>query len=431
VKAARGLLGFALAVLLARALGAEGYGIYAFVFSIVSILAVPAQLGLPHLLVRETARYRYQGNWGLLRGLLRWSDRIVISFSLGIGLASAAVAYSISYHTASVELNAFLYALALIPLVALGNVRGAALRGLGSVVQGQLPEMILRPGIFLVLVAASALFTQLTAPTAIALHGIAAGLAFFLGSMLLRRSLPPQAKSVDPRYTARDWISSVLPLSLLTGMLIVNTQTDVVMLGLLATTEDVGIYRAVAQLAMLVVFVFTAVDMVIAPYISQMYAARETERLQRLVTLSARAVLTAALPVAIAFLLFGETILAVVFGPDFGSGHAALAILCLGQLANAAAGSVVTLLNMAGHERDTAARVAIATVSNIILNLVLIPPFGTVGAAIASAVTLTLWNSLLCYQVWVRMGIQSMAFRLPFTRPNTQSGGGDASKKSG
>jgi O-antigen/teichoic acid export membrane protein len=43
-------------VLLARMLGAEGYGIYAYAFALVTLLAMPAKAGLPQLVVRETAR---------------------------------------------------------------------------------------------------------------------------------------------------------------------------------------------------------------------------------------------------------------------------------------------------------------------------------------------------------------------------------------
>jgi O-antigen/teichoic acid export membrane protein len=204
---------------------------------------------------------------------------------------------------------------------------------------------------------------------------------------------------------------SMLPLSLLSGMQIINTQADVVMLGLFTTSEEVGVYRAATQGAMLVVFFLSAINLVIAPYISQLSTAGKKEQLQRLATTSARATLLAAAPVAAAFVLFGEPILSIVFGEEFAPGHVPLAILCVGQLVNAAAGSVGMLLNMSGHERDTARGVAVATVTNVILNLILVPRLGMTGAAIATAVTLVIWNALLCRQVWVRMGIQSTAIR--------------------
>jgi len=49
-------LGFLSTVLLARLLGAEGYGIYSYVFAWVMLLSILAQAGLPDLVVRETAQ---------------------------------------------------------------------------------------------------------------------------------------------------------------------------------------------------------------------------------------------------------------------------------------------------------------------------------------------------------------------------------------
>ena len=416
LKAAYALLTLAIAILLARALGAEGYGVYAFAFSLISLLAVPAQVGLPQLLVREIAKYRHQENWGRLRGLLRRSNQIAVGLSLALAAAAAGGAFVLSMRASPIQIDTFLWALPLIPLIALGNLRGAALQGLKRVVQGQLPEAVLRPGFLLVLAGAAWLFGTLTPPSAMALHALAAGLAFAIGAALLQRHRPAQSVIAVPEYETRAWLRSMVPLSLLTGMMIINSQADIVMLGLFTTSEEVGIYRAASQGAALVVFFLTAVNMVIAPYISQLYTAGEMERLQRLATASARGILLAALPVVLAFILFGEKVLTIAFGAEYAPGYLPLAILSAGQLVNAAAGSVGLLLNMSGHERDTARGVAVATVSNVVLNLILIPRFGMTGAAIATAVTLVIWNTLLCRQVWVRMGIQSTAIRFPVTR---------------
>jgi O-antigen/teichoic acid export membrane protein len=116
------------------------------------------------------------------------------------------------------------------------------------------------------------------------------------------------------------------------------------------------------------------------------------------------------LPVALVFLFFGKTLLNLVFGPEFIPAYEPLAILTVGQLINSATGSVGFLLMMTGYEQDTARGMAIAAVSNIVLNLVLVPLWGTKGAALASAITLVIWNVLLWLAVRRRLKINSMAF---------------------
>ncbi|MFW5961344.1 MAG: polysaccharide biosynthesis C-terminal domain-containing protein [Desulfohalobiaceae bacterium] len=74
---------------------------------------------------------------------------------------------------------------------------------------------------------------------------------------------------------------------------------------------------------------------------------------------------------------------------------ASLTILCLGQLFNAALGSVSLVLNMTGY--DTAKGVGIAAVVSVALNLLLIPLWGVIDSAIATCIALFIWNILLSW----------------------------------
>ena len=79
LKAANTGLGFLTTVLLARLLGAEGYGIYAYAYALVMLLAMPAQSGLPNLIVRETARGLAEGTPDRVKGAWQngYAERLV------------------------------------------------------------------------------------------------------------------------------------------------------------------------------------------------------------------------------------------------------------------------------------------------------------------------------------------------------------------
>src|SRR4030095_11252289 len=144
-------LSFVVAAVLARSLGQAGYGIYAYVFSLISVLAVPAMFGLPNLVVREVARAHVRESWGQLRGVIRWSNGISAAFALAV-FVIAIITVSVQESLAPVQVKTFLWGVMLIPLIVLGELRGAALRGLGHVIQGQLPERVLRPGLLILAV---------------------------------------------------------------------------------------------------------------------------------------------------------------------------------------------------------------------------------------------------------------------------------------
>lgn len=67
IKVATTALSLVTAVVLARLLGAEGFGVYAFCLAASQMLAVPAMLGMQQLVVREFTSYRTQGAFSLMR----------------------------------------------------------------------------------------------------------------------------------------------------------------------------------------------------------------------------------------------------------------------------------------------------------------------------------------------------------------------------
>jgi O-antigen/teichoic acid export membrane protein len=408
------ILALALAVVLARTLGPDGYGTYAFALSLVTLLAAPAHMGLPTLLVREIARYQQRQQWGLLRGILIRSNQAALGLAVLIGLAAAGVALGPWGILEPPQLQTFAWALALLPLIAFGNLCGAALRGLRYVVQGLLPELLLRPGLLLGAVGVAALFGMLTPPLAMALHAAAAAMAFGIGALFLLRSLTPPIRESAPTFETRRWVGSLLPLSLLAGMQVINNRTGVVILGLLGATEEVGLYRIAVQGAAVVILGLTTINLVIAPHVAHLYDSGKRVQLQKMIGRSAGIVFLSAVPPAVLFIFFGDRVLEAVFGGPYIPAYRALALLSIGQLFSAAMGSAGLILNMTGHERDTVKVVAFTSVLNVALCVVLIPPFGINGAA--AALTAALICKTLLFAVWAyqRTGLIPLAITAGF-----------------
>jgi O-antigen/teichoic acid export membrane protein len=403
-------------VLLARTLGPEGYGVYAFFFALVSLLAIPAQIGMPNLVVRETAKLEATEQWGLMLGLWRWSTSTILLLSLGILLISSGLAWLLLDQLSLLQLKTFGFSLLLVPFIALSRLRTAAIQGLRKVVLSQLPDFIIRPALLILLILiVQFLFPAetLTSASAMGLYVIAAFVALLISIGLLRRVQPKQLKSKpDALYEKKYWFSAVLPLAFISGMVLITQNTDILMMGLFSTLEDTGIYRAVISVSGLVAFGLYAVTIVVMPYFARFHAQRNKELMQKVVTQSARVILFLAIIMVIIIVILGEEMLGIFFGDEYLLGYLPLVILAVGQLVNAFMGSVAGLLNMTGHEKETAKGVAIAAGVNVLLNLILIPYFGMSGAASATAVSLMLWNLLLWRAVHRHLDIESMAFRI-------------------
>lgn len=405
------------AVVLARFLGAEGFGIYALVMAIIRVVQVPAHSGLSKVGMRFTAAYGAQERWDAMRGLWRRLTQWTFVYGIAAITGTLGLALALGYYRQDYTFSVTLaIAAPLLLVLPLAIFHGALTRGLQHAVQGQMPEFVVRPVAFLVLVVLAAWFAkpeQLTPQQAMLLQLLAGALAVAVAAYWLRKVRPARMLAARARYESSQWFKAIVPLSLTGGMMIINNETDILMLGALAEPRDVGIYRVAAQGANMVVFFLTAMNLVLAPQISKLYTQGQHGALQRMLTWSTRIIFFGALGVALVFWLIGRQILGWVFGPEFVAGYAALAILCVGQLVNAGCGPVGAILNMTGFERDTTLGAGAGAIVNIGLNAALIPFFGMLGAATATAVSLLLWNGILVYRVYRRTGLVSTVWGRP------------------
>jgi O-antigen/teichoic acid export membrane protein len=417
VRAGAALLLFANTVALGRLIGADGLGTYAFVLALVGLVALPANFGLSTLALRQVAALREREQWQPLRGAV-WFALVAVVLYAGLVIVAGGAALLFAGQSLNPVLLATMsVALALLVFHSAGEVIGAILRALGRVVGGQVPDQIVRPALLLALVLAAGFLLEhdwLTAPRTMAAAVIAAVAATTLALVMLARSLPGPARGCPARLPWRDGLRSWAPLALLGLMQGANSFADTLILGLLADSATVGIYRVAAQCALLVPFTLMMLGPVAGPYVAQLHAKGDTAAVQRVVGRTARTAFVAACPVFLLLVLFGGPVLSFVFGPEYAVGATALAILATGQLVNASTGTVGIVLNMTGHERDTMLGVAVAAVATVVLNALLVPPLGLDGAALATAASMILWNVVMAYRLYVRTGLVS--FALPLRR---------------
>ncbi len=402
-------LTFATATILARLLGAKGYGTYALALEWLTFLTVPTALGMDRFMVREISIFRAQEKWDKLYGFLRWGNLAVLTFSLIVaGVGALIVTYTVRDRDA-LRLSLYLI-LAALPLMSLTTLRQAAMRGFDHIVGGQWPELVLRPLLIVALSVSAWILlprfsVQFSAPWAVGALCTATLVAFSVGAYLLTRVLR-DAPAATPSYE-RSWLKTALPFMLISGMYVLNARTSILMLGALGTPTDAGLYQFASRGADFIAMVLLAVNTAFAPLLARLYAQGKQRQLESAVARSTRTITLVSLPIALCFIFFGGLFLAIP-GPEFAGARATLTILSIGQLINAATGTVAMLLNMTGHERDTALVVGMSAVANIALNLLLIPRLGLEGAAIATALGTLAWNVLLSYFVYKRLGFYSV-----------------------
>jgi O-antigen/teichoic acid export membrane protein len=411
LKVAAAGLSFFSALILTRSLGAAEYGLYVYALAWVNLLSIQTLIGFDRLLVREMAGAGHAPSaWGTLRGLLRRSRQIVTALSVVTGLAAVGVGWVLAGYAFSPRLSVFAVASLLLPLLALTRLTQSAMQGLHRVVASQVPETLVHPAFFIVLIGAASLFmgAALTARAAAGVNVLAASASLLVAAALLRRYLPNSSRGIQPAYKTKAWLSSAVSLMTVSAAGVVTTQAPLLLLGAIKGARNAGIYAVAARVSDLITFVLISVNVPLAPAAAKLWAERDVRQLQLLATKSVRAVLALSLPVGVGLIVFGGRVLSL-FGREFAEGQVALVILCVGQIVDIGAGPVGVLLLMAGHERDVAVATGACAVLNVVMNAVMIPPLGAAGAALAVASSLALRNILLAVRVRQRLGIHSTA----------------------
>lgn len=397
-------------VLLARILGSEYYGLYVFTLSIATLLSLPVQMGVPTLVLRETASAEAAEDWVALNSIGAWAFRVNLLFGTmmvgGILLFDALLGGDVN----APSRQAYLMAAILIMPMALCSSFSALLRGLRRVTLGLFPQELLRPVLVMVFISLAAYLTagQVPVSLALALNLMATVCVLLLLAALVRHAWPAAGRTEKGRvYYHRSWLRALLPLAMMSGMHLINQNTDIVMLGLFRESAEVGYYKVAASGAGLVIFGLSAVQVVAMPYVSRFYRQGEQSKLQRIATLSAWASVLLGAPLVVIYLFWGRELLSFVYGPPFAMAWEPLMILCAAQLINGCFGIVWPVLVMTGHEKAGTRSLVMATLLNVVMNALLVPSWGVQGAAVATGLSILTWNLLFWLNVKKLVGIDA------------------------
>lgn len=387
----------------ARAIGAEGYGNYAFALAWMTILAYLAALGFDVSVMRFVAAYRAQGQWGLLRGVIQYADRsagLAGVTVVGIGLIGLVWVGRGIPDTQRITL---MIGLPLVPLWALVWIRCAVVRALGGVLTALAPDRIVREG-FLILLIGTALLLRwpVGAPQAMTATVLSGLIAFGMTSLAMHWWRRVAVLPKPAAYDVRSWRRTTLPLLTLAVTETVINRTGVVLLGWFGLVRDAGVYSLASNVALLVLLPRMALNALFAPLVADLFARGDQPGLRALIVRTAWWTLLGAAGVALLLCLIAHPVLQLL-GPSFSTGVSALRILLVGQLIASAAGPQLFLLTMTGHEREAACLQLVVAVVNIALSALFIWQAGLTGAALAATIVQLGLTAGLALLIWRKL----------------------------
>ncbi len=387
-------------LLIARIVGADTFGIYAYVFAWMVVLAYFSALGFDVALLRFVPAYRAERAYAHLKGVIQYAERRAVAVSTGVVALGILVVFLAPGMTSALR-NTFLVGFFLVPVWALLWIRSSAVRAFGGVVSALAPDRMVRDGMLLGIVALGsfAFGAKLDAPWVMTATLAGSAIGLVLSSFAKHRLRPRIIDTLAAEYSAAIWRRTALPLVIIAGAESLLNRTGVLLLGWSGNTTDAGIYGLAFNIAFLAALPRTAVNTLFAPTISHLFARKDQAMLQVLVSTSALWTLCGAAAIALVLSILADPLLSW-FGHGYEAGVPALRILLIGQVFAASLGSQLHVMTMTGHERSAAVLLTASTAVNALVSMIMIHQFGLTGAAIATTLALIVWNAGMAIFIW-------------------------------
>jgi O-antigen/teichoic acid export membrane protein len=386
------LLVFGNEILVARIMGVQSYGLYALSLVVARMAETVSVFGLTTGMMHFLPAYLKEGRIPQVTGTIVAS----LLLPLILGLASALFVWTAAPWIATSILDVpaaapYLRLFALpIPLLCTIEVLGVITRGFGRAEYYVLIRNITPPVIYMSLLAL--LFATDGSPMMVArAFGTAQLVACLIGIMVVTRFVGRHIRWERPQPPFVELYAYSFPLMLNSLLYTLMGAADIFMLTNMKGATEAGVYRACIQFRPafdIALIAFNAAAIHLYPVLFREGRLAELNETYGTVI---RITSGVAATLFVLVILSPVDILAML-GPDFQVGAATMRYLALGLLFHGCVGSAGILLIVTKHQRHETINAILGVVVNILINLVLIPPMGTAGAAVATAIGLFVMN---------------------------------------
>lgn len=389
-------------IIIARFFDKEVFGLYVLGFTVLRLTELLARLGLSVGAMKFVSMYR-KDDPGRVKGVLISAP--LISFINGILIGCpvyffAGFIATTFFHNPAVTGCIKMFSLCT-PFMAAMGVVALSSRGFHITKYSVYIKDIIQPAANIVCIIifvwlGFGIFWVINAFMISHVIALAAGLFF-----VSRQFSGIQKRAVKPVYEIKRLINTSAPLMFSGFISFLIQWTAVLMLGFMNTATEVGIYRAASQIPVFLVLILSASGAIYAPAIAELHYRDQRERMEKIFKTTTRWVFIMTLPISL-ILVFSSREVMAIFGSGYiENGAPVLVILAIAQFINCVTGGVAFTLSMTGKQHLEMINTFATLLLSIVLNYLLIPKYGSYGAAIATGVSLSVMNLIRLLEVYL------------------------------
>ncbi len=381
-------------IILGRYLGPDEYGAYSIGWSFFQILSIFSTFGLDYAVIKFGADYWNSQLSKLKNTILRMNALAVIIGALLLVLIYTGIdEILVLFHREELAVVFKLFAPG-ISLYAILKVNSAATRLTNSIKYTVITEEIIRRGtqlvLFLFIVALGLGLKESIIASNISFL-VACVVALIIVFRLFFIKVPGITTADFRNIDVLKYSMVVAGSSIISSILV---WSDRIFLGMFNSTYQAGIYNASSQITSIFSTIVFGTSTVVAPLIANNNSANDLESTKIIYKTSTKLMLYLGLPLALVIFVFPEQLIQQLYGVSYLEGVTLLLILTVTQLINLGTGAISQMMLMADFEHRWFRFSAISLIANIVLNVLLIPRYGGIGAAIGSGAAFSLLNIL-------------------------------------
>lgn len=380
------LLGLVITPVIVRFLGSSLYGDYAFLLSILGIVMILVNAGIFDGIRKYIVENRSNSTW--VEQVFGFYMRVAVLLALIAAAVFAMFAwFGLAERFLKAEFEVYFYLLGLLIVVRQGNsVARGGLMGLGLEDRSE-PLGVLRKILFGVS-AVSLLYLGHNVGGVLVGHILATSLStgvayFFLFKRIEIRLVFTHVPDDFPKRELLSFNSLSIVLILLTASLY---HVDILLLRLITGDQATGYYRAALVIAEFLWLVPNALQMVLLHSSSKLWSEGHHDRISELASRTTRYNLSFVLLLSIGLSALAGDFLPLYFGSEFEASVLPLLLLLPGVIGFSLARPIFAIGQGKGDLRILIVATGIAAVVNFVLNILLIPAYGPLGAAGATSV---------------------------------------------
>lgn len=399
------LMTIGISIFLGRTIGADGLGVINLATRIVTIIISIGLLGFSQVIVKEVAIALNKKNRSHIVNVMYTSYLVngflTLALSVLFILISPWLANNI-FNEPRLTIPLMLGLSMAIPQV-FSRIFGSGLIGYNKIWQSNLVDQALSAFVTGLLLMFFWLFKlKITINVVAVLYVI--GRVVVTVSVLFYWNSVNKQNAERKEFIPKRMLKTSLPLFLVSLTLLIINNGDVILLGWLKDSSEIGIYSVAARVALLTSLILQVTSSTLSPKIAAMYASKKIIELEKMIQRVTKGLLLIGVVIFLAFVLLGKWILGL-WGNEFKAAYPILLILGIGQLINLGTGAVGIILIMTGYEKIQAKISIIFMIIFLLLNYLLIPNYGALGAGMASAITIAGINITKYYYVTKKTGI--------------------------